>query len=67
MPLINKSESSLEKLKGIKVNSKLLSEMKDYCTHFEVSLEDFVNQALQYILDKDKDWKIRKTVRNKIF
>lgn len=41
MPLINKSESNLEKLKGIKVNSKLLSEIKDYCTHFEVSLEDF--------------------------
>jgi len=34
--------------------------MKDYCTHFEVSLEDFVNQALQYILDKDKDWKNKK-------
>jgi len=60
MPLIAKSKSSLEKLKGIKIDCKILAEVKNYCEHFEVSLEDFANQAFQYILDKDKDWKNKK-------
>ena len=60
MALITKSKSTLEKLKGIKIDSKILSEVKSYCEHFGVSLEEFANQAFQYILDKDKDWKNKK-------
>jgi hypothetical protein len=60
MPIISKSKSTLEKLKGIKIDSKTLAEVKSYCEHFGVSLEEFANQAFQYILDKDKDWKNKK-------
>ncbi len=56
MPIIKKIEQNLIR-QSIKMDAMLLDEIKSYCSHFDVSLDEFVNQASKFILKKDADWK----------
>lgn len=60
MPIVKKLKDESQKLKGIKIHKVLMAEIESYCEKFEVTLEDFITQAAQFILKKDKDWKKHK-------
>ena len=60
MPIIQKVTDETESTKSLKLKKKIFDEVKDYCKHFEVSLDEFANQAFQFVLRKDKDWKSTK-------
>lgn len=57
MPIIQKIKSEIESIKNLKIEKKICDEVKDYCKQFEVTLDEFANQAFQFVLRKDKDWK----------
>lgn len=58
MPIIKSDKSKeIEKVKFL-INSELLTEIKDYCAW--AAVEDigiFFEQAAEFILIKDKEWK----------
>lgn len=66
MPIIKSDKSKeIEKVKFF-INSAILSEVKDYCAW--ASIEDlgvFFEQAAEFILTKDKEWKSYKKVNKK--
>lgn len=57
MPIIKKIEAEIEALKSLKIEKKISDEVKAYCEHFKVSLDEFANQAFNFVLKKDTDWK----------
>lgn len=64
MPIIKKITTDIETVKNLKIEKKIFDEVNQYCKHFGFTFEEYLNQALQLVLDKDKEWKIEKFKRN---
>ena len=62
MALIAKKEQSTQQNISIEIESKLHQDILSYCkwAGFENDLSYFVQEAAQFVLSKDKDWKAHK-------
>ena len=62
MPIIKKTASEFETIKGIKISKNVWDEVQEYCNTFGFSKDEFLNQACEHILRKDTEWKaVKKT------
>lgn len=60
MPIIKKTASEFEMIKGIKISKNVWDEVQAYCNTFGFTKDEFLTQACEHILRKDKDWKSAK-------
>ena len=58
MPIIKTKQKQDKEAIRISVESKILETIKQYCDWVGVKKhDDFFEQAAEYLLSKDKDWK----------
>lgn len=64
MALLKSSEKTRKKQLRINIQESIADEAKTYCDWANISqLDDFFEQAAQYIFKKDKEWKQYKSCR----
>ena len=58
MPIIKaRTEEKTVSVK-CKLKESTLNEINDYCSHFGISDQEiFIEEAVEYVLQSDKDWK----------
>lgn len=57
MPIIKAKEKATKEQLRINIEKNIFDEVKQYCEWASVKrIDDFFEQAAQYILSKDKDW-----------
>ena len=62
MPIIKKTVTEFEVIKGIKINKNIWEEVQVYCNHFGFTKDEFLTQACAHVLRKDTDWKSVKKI-----
>lgn len=61
MPLILKPKELPQKEQlRIRLGKNILTEVQAYCAWADIPLDYFLEQAVSFILRKDKDWRERK-------
>jgi len=67
MPIIKAKEKMTKEQMRISIEKNIIDEIKQYCEWAGVQkIDDFVEQAAQYILSKDKDWQIHMNQKQSI-
>ena len=66
MALIQKKEAVSKEDLRLKIDGKLHQDILSYCkwAGFENDLSHFVQEAANFVLSKDKDWKAFKKLKN---
>ena len=50
----------------VSINDDILAEMKSYCSWADIDkIDDFVEQAIQFVFSKDTDWKTKIKIKTK--
>lgn len=58
MPIIQSGKNKeLVKVNKFSINSNLLKDIKEYCEWASVDIGSFFEQAAEFILKKDTEWK----------